>query len=311
LSDDSRKKPKRDKDNLYPLRGSKEDWSVENEQEMLQRKKNYYKEITMQQRKGPPDFSSIFTPEVLEGSKVEFIKPVKFTPDKEYRPSFSLLEQIRDGTIRGPAKDKLLRIKMDAQTESRARDQVLVRLMDMTILDWKSWFSAESNIYVITTVVDDDSKSPFSMELKAFPHVRKGDALTIGRFGVKMYQKRGKVPDFLDMRILVARSKQGIRDAGEALEAIRGNTDFENAVQTLSSLVTGPIGKVTSQADTIVGLIGAILKLQDDDQILYYPVTVSKDFDNLGIGKKCDDTKFVKFCYQIQAGGGASIEDIH
>jgi hypothetical protein len=199
----------------------------------------------------------------------------------------------------------LLSIKMDSQTQLLAQEQVLVRLKEMSILGWKSWFSDESDIYVITTVADDNSQSPFRLELKSFPHVRKGDKLTIGSFGVQMYHSSGRVPSYLDMRILVARSKQKIRDAGKALDAIRNNNDFKSAVQTLSSLVTGPIGIVASQVETIVGIIGAILKIQNDDQLLYYPVTVSKDFDNLGIGINCDNTRFVKFCYQIQVGGSA------
>jgi hypothetical protein len=297
---------RKEKQEIYPLRGSKEDWSVENSEKLLEKKKEYAQEIVRQKIAGEPDFGSVFGADVLgTGDRTESLSVVKFTPDKEYRPSFSLLQQIQEDTVKGTAKEKLLSIQMDSQTQLLAQEQVLVRLKEMSILDWKSWFSDESDIYVITLVVDDNSQSPFKLELKSFPHVRKGEKLTIGSFGVQMYQHSGRVPSYLDMRILVARSKQKLRDAGEALGDIRNNNDFKSAVQTLSSLVTGPIGIVASQVDTIVGIIGAILKIQNDDQLLYYPVTVSKNFDNLGIGLNCDETRFVKLCYQIQAGGSA------
>jgi hypothetical protein len=118
-----------------------------------------------------------------------------------------------------------------------------------------------------------------------------------------MYQHSGKIPAYLDIRIFIARSKQGIRDIGQALATIRGDNDFKSTVQKLASLVTGPIGIVTAQIEQIIGIIGKVLQLKKDDKLYYYAATISRDFDNLGIGKEiCDGDKLVQFCYQIQAG---------
>jgi hypothetical protein len=49
-----------------------------------------------------------------------------------------------------------------------------------------------------------------------------------------------------------------------------------------------------------MGIVGTVLKLQKDDQLLYYAATVHRDFDNLGIGITCEETKEVKFSFEIQ-----------
>ncbi len=46
----------------------------------------------------------------------------------------------------------------------------------------------------------------------------------------------------------------------------------------------------------------SILKIQRDDQIYYYAATISRGFDNLGIGENRDGNSFVEFCYEIQVG---------
>ena len=231
------------------------------------------------------------------------MEPVKFTIDKEYRPHISELQQELEKQRELTEVERTKRTtNMTPKLLELAQEHILVSLKDMQIIDWHSWFSNQSDIYVVTTVTDGTSNNPLKLELKDFPHVKRGDKLSIGEFGVMMYERSGTVPDYLDIRILVARNKQPTRDAGKALQDISNNNDFKNAVSVLSSILSGPAGIVTGQIDNIVGIIGSILSIQNDDKILYYPVTVSKEFDDLGLGIHCDGTQFVKFCYQIQLG---------
>lgn len=227
------------------------------------------------------------------------IVPVRFTIEKEYRPSFKkILKSQRKGLQK---QDHL--IQMDPGISALAAKQVLLRLNEVSVLKWKSTLGLgkEADIDVVTVVVDDANK-PLTLELKSFPKVKRGEKLSIGKFGVQMYQESGRIPTFLDMRILVARNKQGVRDVGQALKQISESQDLQGATNVLSSLISGPIGTLTSQVDTILGIIGTILGIQKDDQLLYYATTVHRDFDNLGIGKHCDGTEYVEFCYSIQVG---------
>jgi hypothetical protein len=236
-------------------------------------------------------------------------KQVNFKPDKVYRPSFTLLEAVQTDDVQGTAKEKLHSIQMDPHLRDLAQQQIMARLKSVQILNWNSpklrlTGNKKSDIYVITTIVDDYSKDPVTCELNSFSNINKGDRLTIAsEFGVKMFQCSGRIPTYLDIRILVVRSKKGIRDLGQALASIRGDSDFKDTVQKLASLVTGPIGIVTAQIEQIVGVIGKILQLKKDDQLCYYCATITRDFDNLAIGKEiCDGNALVRFCYKIEAG---------
>ena len=232
------------------------------------------------------------------------MKPIEFRLDKSYRPSFSEIKKLERG---GMDRGRILDIQMSDSTLEKAQKQVLMRLNKVKILDWKARFEAigigdETNIYVITLVADGESDKINRLTLSPFTHVRKGQTLSIGKFGVAMYQRSGLVPRYLDIRILVARSAKNLRDMGKAIQKVKNNSDVKDAVSTLAALATGPVGVVLSQAEEIMGIVGAVLELQRDDQLLYYVATVHRDFDNLGIGTTCDKTKLVDFCFKIQVG---------
>lgn len=232
------------------------------------------------------------------------LRPIEFSADKKYRPSLSKITRLEKGNI---PLETLPDIQMSDKIFDKAQNQVLMRLKRIKILDWKARFKAlgigdETNIYVITLVSDGESDKTERLMLSPFTHVKKGQSLSIGKWGVSMYTRSGVVPRYLDIRILVARSAQNLRDMGKAIKKVKNNSDVTDAVTTLAALATGPVGIVLSQADKVMGIVGAVLQLQKDDQLLYYVATVHRDFDNLGIGTTCDKTKLVDFCYQIQVG---------
>jgi hypothetical protein len=49
------------KDSIVPSRGHTEDWSVEEEEKLLEKKKKYAKRIMKEQAKGAPDFDSKYS----------------------------------------------------------------------------------------------------------------------------------------------------------------------------------------------------------------------------------------------------------
>lgn len=177
-------------------------------------------------------------------------------------------------------------------------ESLLMRLTKVKILNWNSRWSKKATIYVITTVTDGKSATPINLDLKSFQNIQKGDALSIGSPGVAMYMKTGELPPFLDSRILIARSKQGDRDVGSMLEEISKNNDYKSALTALGGLIGGPVAPIFSQVSLITEIIGKILQLEKDDQLIYYPITVTREFDNYALGTHCDTNRYVEFCFE-------------
>ena len=201
-------------------------------------------------------------------------------------------------------------MKMSPQLQRIAQKQLMARLKSVQILDWPYRIRrGEPDIYLIATVIDDNNNAPFTLKLDSFPKLRQEELLPIdSQFGVQMYRTAGNIPAYLDIRILVARSNEGIRQAGEAMTSIESNPTFKSAVATLSTLIAGPVGIIASQADRIIGIIGAILKLKKDSKLCYYVATISRDFDNLAVGQQIEyENRYVALSYKIEAGTSKEI----
>lgn len=201
-------------------------------------------------------------------------------------------------------------MRMSPQLQQIAQKQLIARVKSVQILDWPYHFRrGEPDIYLVATVIDDNNNTPFTLKLDSFPKIRQDELLPIdSQFGVQMYRTAGHIPAYLDIRILVARSKEGIRQAGEAMTSIESNPTFKSAIATLSTMVAGPIGVLASQADRIIGIIGAILKLQKDSKLCYYVATISRDFDNLAVGQQIEyKNRYVSLSYKIEAGTSKEI----
>ncbi len=188
-------------------------------------------------------------------------------------------------------------------SESVVHDKgvLLMRLQEVKIKGWNTKWGRlvrKVPIYIITTVVDGSKENPIKLQLKSFNNVERGTILSIGNLGVSMYYKKGKLPEFLDTRILIVRSKDSYRYAGGLLHKINQNSEFLDAVKELSVLSGNPLA-ILSQVDSIIDIIAKILILQRDDQLLYYPVTISKEFEKFSPGKRCEQFRYVDFCYKI------------
>lgn len=233
------------------------------------------------------------------------LQPIKFSIEKEFRPSFKKMKSLDEGKKKDEYKD----FQMDDSIKKLARESILMRIINVKVLDWKARLKRlgigdEADIDIITYVVDGENDRPaYNISLKSFPKIKRQTNVAIGNPGIMIYEREGKVPRFLDIRILVARNRQGIRNVGTAMNKIVKDENFKEATFALTALLSSPINVITSQIDNIVGIIGAILEMQKDDQLLYYAATFHRDFDNLGIGKKrCDQTNYVELCYEVKAG---------
>ena len=146
-----------------------------------------------------------------------------------------------------------------------------------------------------------------TLEVKTFNDVSDGEALQIGPAGLAMYRNEvGKLPRYLDYRILVAESDQELRDAGSVIEEIRNDgtfKSFRDNLLVLTGAAAPTIALATAAADFAMNLVGRILKMNRDDQLIYIAGSFDDAFDDLGVklGPVAHKNSYAKVIYQVQA----------
>lgn len=102
--------------------------------------------------------------------------------------------------------------------------QVRMSLKEVLVIDNRD--IGRGDVYVVTVVADDIGPEPIDMTARTFQDIRKGQRLTLGPSGLAMYRHGLPLPAYLDYRILVAESDQGLRDAGALLQEVRADPTF-------------------------------------------------------------------------------------
>ena len=195
-------------------------------------------------------------------------------PDVVHRPSAAL----RQAAIgRGPAA----RAPMQASALDPAMRQIRMSLKDVLVIDNRD--IGRGDIYVVTVVADDIGPEPIAMTARTFQDIRKGQRLTLGPSGIAMYRHGLPLPAYLDYRILVAESDQGLRDAGALLQQVRADATFVSFRDSLIKVAaTGApaAALATAAADFTLQLVGRILASNRDDQLMYVAGSFDDAFDN-------------------------------
>jgi hypothetical protein len=185
---------------------------------------------------------------------------------------------------------------------------VMIRLRKVRILNiHEPIFDKTAEIYFVTSVADGSEEKPLSLKIETFSGIKKGDTVDIGEKGVSIYQNpSGKLPRYLDIRLLIAESDKGLRDAGEILKALNDDQGFKDIQKMLTTLATTAnplLSTFIDLAGGVIPLVGKLLEMNKDDQICYYAATFTDKFDNLGVGLH-SHTKAneVEFSYEILSG---------
>ncbi|MAS93936.1 MAG: hypothetical protein CMO55_12145 [Verrucomicrobiales bacterium] len=212
-------------------------------------------------------------------------------PDVVYRP---ILESLSAGKT--PVEEAL----------PPSVKNVRMSLNDVFIKKNRAFGRAE--IYVASVVTDDISEEPIVTSIKTFENVKNNEALPLGPSGVAMYRNpvEGKIPRFIDYRILIMESDEGVRQAGTVLEEIRSDSEYKSVSGKLKAAIAAgnPTAALAMEIGGVVlGIVARVLKMNRDDQIIYVAGSFDNAFENLGVnhGVVVQDTKFATISYQVMA----------
>ncbi len=221
------------------------------------------------------------------------------TPDIVYRPSAAL----REAVIRGTLPEKVMPSMRSAELDPDVT-RVLMSLRDVTVIDNRD--VGRGDVYVVTLVTDNISPEPMALSVKSFADVEDGAPLTLGPSGIAMYRNPApQVPEFLDFRILVMESDQELRDAGGVIAEVTADPTYASFRDNLLKVggVAPTAALATAAGDFVLGLVGRILKMNRDDQLIYVAGSFDAAFDDLGttLGDITQKTPFARVTYRVQA----------
>jgi hypothetical protein len=224
-------------------------------------------------------------------------KPV---PDIVHRPS----EALRESTALGDLPSKVLE-SLETLSLDPSITNVRMSLKEVLVIDVRD--VGKGDIYLVTLATDGVSLEPMALTIKTFEDISDGEALQLGPAGLAIYRNtEGKIPRYLDYRIMVVESDQELRDAGQVIQEIRDDATFKSFRDNLLG-ITGAgqplIALATAAADFSMGLISRILKMNRDDQLIYIAGSFDDVFDDLGVkhGLVTHKNTFVKVSYQVEA----------
>lgn len=142
------------------------------------------------------------------------------TPDVVFTPSSAL----RQASTLG----QLASLRLPASTT-----QVLLSLRRVFIKR-KSDLFGPGEVQLLSIVTDGVSTEPIQMSSQVFEGVRRKTELPIGPGGLALYRTTaGKIPEFLDYRILVLELDEDVRQTGAVLDEVRQDAQFQQFRSTL------------------------------------------------------------------------------
>jgi hypothetical protein len=166
-----------------------------------------------------------------------------------------------------------------------------VRLSQVLIRDNRTphvWpFIRYSNLYVITSSVDNLGTEPYSVNLKGFADVDDGEQLPVDRtvYYWKEDDTKNKPPGAIHILASIIKSNEGIRDVGAALASLRKTDDFKAVIKAIIAAATGGGAGIYEAFLPLVGVIGEVLGKIDDTPLITTVLSytdINGDFDQLG-----------------------------
>jgi hypothetical protein len=184
---------------------------------------------------------------------------------------------------------------------------VAIRMNKLVIKDKSEGiFRGNAEIYFIS-LVNDGVTEPNLLRVETFKNIREGDDLFdkgLQKPFTLYLSEEGKVPRLMDFRLLIMEEdKRGSRKAEEIIDAITKDGDYKKIIEAIRILIknSAPSAAIFTLVDTAIGVIKRILRVNEDDQLLYYAARFTKDFDNLGVGSYDKNYEKVDLGYEIIA----------
>jgi len=172
----------------------------------------------------------------------------------------------------------------------RGLEGVTVRFRRAHVIDSHGRFDWElaADVYPLIAVVSD--AAPFPVEMKAlgvFAEVDDASDLPTGS-GWDVIRTFDRPPSFLEVHVVLMRSRQGIRDTVAQLAAALDTAAARTLTAALGAAVAGAApatrGTVPAAA-ALLGLVASYLAKERDEQLFYGVASFEDDPDDLGIGR--------------------------
>jgi hypothetical protein len=215
------------------------------------------------------------------------------TPDVVFTPSLALHQ--------ATALGQLTSLRLPATTT-----QVLMSLRRVFIKR-KSDLFGPGEVQLISIITDGVSTEPIQLHSEVYEGVKRKTELSIGPGGLALYRTTdGKVPEFLDYRILVMELDGDVRHAGEILDTVRQDDQFKQfrtALLAAAAVAAPPAALITAATDFTLNMLARLLKANKDDQLLLVQGSFSNTFDDLGTkyGLITQSSRSAEISYEVQA----------
>lgn len=144
-----------------------------------------------------------------------------------------------------------------------------------------------AEVFILSIVADNVSAEPVKITTTdIFENVRNGDRLPLGPAGLTIYRNDpGKIPYYLDYRILVVESDKRSRELGAIVSEVQQDEEFKKVVAGILALTTvsgGTAALLASATVLVVGLVAKAMMLNKDDQLLLIQGSYDQS-NNLGV----------------------------
>jgi hypothetical protein len=183
-----------------------------------------------------------------------------------------------------------------------------IRLSDIRILEngvtAMGPFGKKANLYLLSIAADDLGGEPQAFTVKGFADVMDGERLPVDSsvYYWKMARKGDHKPGRIHLLASIVRSREAIRDVGNALVQLRKKDDYRKlaklAVAALAPGAAGAMEALVSMANLVGSVLGKL-----DDKPLYTTwlsfTDIHGDFDLLGEHTTRHDTGYVEMAVSL------------
>lgn len=183
---------------------------------------------------------------------------------------------------------------------------VVVRVKEIFIIRNKSGVLGIGNsadIYPIILVANGESQDPVKFSLpNMFNNIGDRMALPIAEPGIDVSRNFNNVPEFLDIHVLLMKSKKKQRDFATALTTTLASDEGKSIIDSIGKLVQGgTAGIVLNISSALLQVFLKFLGAQEDKQLFYGVGSFDKQIDALGIGKEhvFTDNNFARVTIEI------------
>jgi hypothetical protein len=165
-------------------------------------------------------------------------------------------------------------------------------------------FGKKANLYLLSMAVDDLGGEPQSLTVKGFAGVMDGDRLPVDSsvYYWKMAQKGEKTPGQIRLLASIIRSREAIRDIGNALVQLQKKDDYQKLAKIVVAAMAPGAAGAEQALISLANVIGSILGKLEDKPLYTTSLSftdIHGDFDMLGEHTTRHDTGYVEMAVSL------------